>query len=350
MMRETTKAASFERLAGDPVTAGGCAQRAIMWHLSERLASLRFTLLILLVLGAGVLMTYRAEVLSTWPLAVSLALLALNLTCAVLTKPVFRRQTALLTFHLALIVIVLLVAAGRLTYLRGHLELSTGETFDGTLTHAVSGPWHWGRIGETAFTNHGFTIGYSPGMKRDRTRNAVTWNDASGRERRAEIGDQQPLVLNGYRFYTTSNKGFAPLFTWLPAHGAPQRGTLHLPSYPVHEFGQAQEWTPPGTEVKLWVMLKFEEMLSDPTQSWQFRAPQEHALVVRAGVDRRELTPGERYILPQGVLVYEGLTTWMGYTVFYDWTLPWLLAACLLAVASLAWYYWRKFAARPWEA
>ena len=315
-----------------------------------RLASLKFTLVILTLLGASVLMTYRAEVHNPWPLAVALTLMALNLASAVIANPVFRRQAALLMFHFALIAIVMLIAAGQLTYFRGQLELSSGEKFDGAPTRFEHGPWHRGRISEVAFANHGFTIDYSPGMKRDRTRNTVSWNDAAGREQRAVIGDQQPLVLNGYRFYTSPNKGFAPLFTWHPVQGATQRGTLHLPSYPIHEHGQALERTPPGTGAKLWFMLKFEEALLDPAKPWQFRPPREHALVLRVGDERRELQPGERYLLPQGMLVYEGLTTWMGYTVFYDWTLPWLLAACLLAVVSLAWHYWQKFAAQPWEA
>jgi len=91
-------------------------------------------------------------------------------------------------------------------------------------------------------------------------------------------------------------------------------------------------------------------MADHPAKPWQFRPPREHALVLRVGDERRELQPGERYLLPQGMLVYEGLTTWMGYKVFYDWTLPWLLASCLLAVVSLTWHYWQKFAAQPWEA
>lgn len=321
-----------------------------MTRLLSPLASLRLTLGALSLLAVNVLLSYRNEVRSDWMLALPLGLLAINLLGAVATNPVFRRQTALLVFHLALIAIALLAAAGRLTYLTGQLELSTGATFEGELAQVERGPWHWGRIGEVSFTNNGFTIDYSPGLKRNRTRNAVTWNDTDGHERGEEIGDQQPLVLNGYSFYTSPNKGFAPLFTWLPAQGTPQRGTIHLPSYPMHEHGQALEWTPPGTDVRLWVMLKFEEALLDPAKPWQFRPPQEHALVLRVGEDRSELKPGERYLLPQGVLVYEGLTTWMGYTVFYDWTLPWLLAAGMLAVASLAWHYWRKFAAQPWAA
>ena len=60
------------------------------------------------------------------------------------------------------------------------------------------------------------------------------------------IGDQTPLVLEGYRFYTTSNKGFAPVFVWQPAGGAAERGSVHLPPYPVLQFAQQVEWTPPG--------------------------------------------------------------------------------------------------------
>lgn len=315
-----------------------------------RIASLKFTLTSMVLLGVGVLMASRAEVGGSWQIAVPLILLALNLACALIVKPVFRRQTALLVFHLALIAIVLLMAAGQLTYLRGQVEISSGAAFQGELTRSERGPWHNGRLGDVTFANHGFSIDYSPGMKRDQTRNAVTWKDPSGREQRAVIGDQQPLVLNGYRFYTSPNKGFAPLFTWHPVQGEPQRGTIHLPSYPIHEYGQALEWTPPGTAVKLWFMLQFQEKLIDPVKAWQFRTPGEHTLVLRVGEERRELKPGDRHRLPQGMLVYEGLTTWMGYTVFYDWTLPWLFAASLLAVLSLAWHYWRRFAAQPWEA
>ncbi|MBI3935896.1 MAG: cytochrome c biogenesis protein ResB [Betaproteobacteria bacterium] len=328
----------------EPRTARAAARRWL-----AALASLKLTLVFLALLGAGVVATYLGGAGSVWLLVLPLALFAVNLGCAVITNGVFRRQTALLTFHLALLAIVLLIAAGRLTFLKGQLELSTGETFRGDLTQFESGPWHPSRLAEISFTNHGFAIDYSPGVKRNQTRNTVSWNDESGRRRVAVIGDQQPLALKGYRFYTSFNKGFAPLFTWHPARGPARRGTVHLPAYPIHEYRQSREWTLPDTDVAVWVMLKFDEVLLDPARRSEFRVPREHTLVVRAGAERRELKPGERYMLPQGVLVYEGVTTWMGYNVFFDWTMPWLLAAGLLAVASLAWHFWNKFAARPWE-
>ena len=70
-----------------------------------------------------------------------------------------------------------------------------------------------------------------------------------------------------------------------------------------------------------------------------------HRLVLRVGDQRAELAPGGRVDIPGGTLVYERLSTWMGYRVSFDPTLPWLLAASLLAALSLAWHYTQRFVA-----
>jgi len=312
------------------------------------LASLKLTLAVIIAFALALTMVYLLNVESSWPIAVPLAAFAVNLAAAVATNGVFRRQTALLVFHLSLIAIVLLIAAGRLTYLRGEAEVSVGAAFDGRLSSAQAGPLHPGHFSKVSFVNEGYAIEYSPGMKRDDTRNAVSWMDGEQR-RQAVIGDQEPLVLRGYRFYTTHNKGFAPVFVWRTDAGS-YRGTVHLPSYPGNAYSQAQQWTPPGAAVPVWIMLELEQPVFDERAAWTFRAPAEHKLIVRVGEERRELRPGDDYALPGGALHYQGLTTWMGYSVFYDPTLPWLLASALLAVASLAWHFWRKFAAQPWDA
>jgi cytochrome c biogenesis protein len=308
-------------------------------------ASPKLTLILIAALGATVLAAYD----HAWPVALALALLALNLAAAILVNPVFRAQMPLLVFHLALLAIVALAAAGRLTYLKGRVELSTGETFSGELGHREAGPLHRSRLAEIPFTNHGFSISYSPGLNRNQTHNRVSWVDAGGA--RAEvIGDQLPLTLKGYRFYTSPNKGFAPVVTWRAPGGVLHRGSIHLPSYPAYDYKQAQEWTPPQSDASLWLMLDIEEKLIDPQRASEFRLPARHALIVRAGESRAVLEPGERIAVAGGSLAYEGLTTWMGYNVFYDWTLPWLLAAGLLAVVSLAWHFWRKFSLQAWDA
>lgn len=314
------------------------------------LASLRLTLALIALLGCGVAFAYLREGARTWPLVVPLVLLALNLLAAVLTNGVFRRQTELLVFHLTLIVLLLLVAAGRLTYLNGYVGVTEGVPFDGTLSDSDQGPLHAGDLARVQFVNKGFRIDYAPGLQRGATRNEVAWAGPDGRWHEEMIGDQTPLVLSGYRFYTTFNKGFAPTFRWRNAHGADLRGSVQLPPYPLKEYSQAAEWTPPGSALSIWVMLDIDEILLDPAEHTTFRLPERYRLVVRIGRDRHEMRPGESLQTAEGTLEFEGLRSWMGYRVFYDWTLPWLLAACALAVVSLAAHFWRKFTARPWDA
>ena len=314
------------------------------------LASLKFTPVGLLLLGVTAVAVYKFDHAATPWLAAPLLLLAINLIAAVATNGVFRKQLPLLVFHLALIALVLLAAAGRLTYLKGSVEISEGAQFDGQLTALEAGPWHRSGLDRVHFSNESFRIAYAPGLQRDNTRNAVRYLDADGAEQRTEIGDQTPLVLAGYRFYTSSNKGFAPTFVWYPvADGAPVLGTVHLPSYPVQEYRQARDWQLPGTAIKVWTMLQFDEVILDPTKQSEFRLPNQYKIIVRIGDLRRELQPAEAIELPEGRLVYDGLRTWMGYSVLYDWTIHWLLAACVVAILSLAWHFQRKFASTPWN-
>ena len=198
------------------------------------------------------------------------------------------------------------------------------------------------------FINRGFTIRYEPGPSRAETENRVSWRDADGNEQAAVIGDQYPLVLDGYRFYTSFNKGFAPLLEWRPRQGEPLVGDVHLPGYPGHALRQSLEWTPPGASDPVWLLLQFDEVILDPQRESWFRPPREHQLLVRSGELRQELQPGDAVDLPEGRLTYLGLRSWMGYTVSYDWTRPWILAACLLAVLSLGWHLWVRFVQRPW--
>lgn len=323
-------------------------------RLLARLASLRLTLAILIALGAGVLAAYRGDVPPTWALAVPLGLFALNLSAALAAHPAFRRQPALLVFHLALLVLVLLLAAGRMTYLKGHLELTEGEVFTGELAGWEAGPWHAWRLGRARFVNEGFRIDYAAGVKRGPTRNAIAWRDEAGLWQRGAIGDDRPLVLHGYRFYTSFNKGFAPTFAWRRADGGePVFGSVHLPAWPQNEYRQARSWRLPEGGPGLRTRLKFDEQILDPARPSVFRPPSRHTVVVSledAGAEvRREMRPGEVLRLPQGELRYLGLRAWMGYTVFSDPTLSWLLAAAMVAVTALAWHLRGKYFARPWR-
>lgn len=312
------------------------------------LASLKFTPVGLVLLGVASIGVYKFDHGATPWLAAPLLLLALNLIAAVATNGVFRKQMPLLVFHLALIVLVLLAAVGRLTYLKGNAEVTEGAIFSG-LKDIDAGPLHGGRLADVHFINEGFDIEYMKGPVLDRIINRVRWTDARGAERVGEIGHNIPLTIFGYRIYPTSNKGFAPVFEWRPRGAQPILAAVHLPSYPANASGQALAWRPAGAGEELWVMLDIAETLIAEDKPSHFRLPSDQSIVLRHGQLRSQMRPGERIALPDGELEYQGLRTWMGYRVYYDWTIPWMLAACAVAVLSLSWHFWRKFAATPWN-
>jgi hypothetical protein len=303
--------------------------------------SLRTTLAGFGLLGAVVLLR------PGWaPLALVIGLLALNLGIAIVTHPLLRRRLPLLVAHLALLALVLGVALGRLTALDGRFELTEGLPFDGHLIDRASGPLYDEGLRRLSFRQLGFEIDYAPGRKRGPTRNTVAWLGEDGAPRSAVIGDHRPLLLGGHRFYTSPNKGFAPLLTWRPDGGEPVLGAVHLPSFPMHELRQSRQWSlPDGREV--WVMLDTGETLIDPQAAGAFRRPAAPRLIVRLGEQRAELLPGQSWAVPGGTLVFEELRTWMGYRVTYDPTLPWLLASSLLCAAALALHYALKFRPQP---
>lgn len=334
----------FDPPAPGPAADAAATKGGVLFFL----ASLRLTLFSLALLLVAVAFVYdgEGEAGATLPLIPPLSLLGLNLLAAILTNRAFRRQMPLLLFHLSLLAIIVLVALGRLTYLRATSEVITGGEHL-TLNRIVAGPWHRGAKDAIRFENLGFSIDYKPGLRREATVNRVRWRDDAGIPRAMEIGDQVPLVINGYRFYTSSNKGFAALFRWEPNQGEVELGTVNFPSYPSEKDNQEAVWKLGNEEIR--IALNIRETLIDPDTHSRFQMPTRHDLSLDFGWRVATLRPGESLITPTGRMVYLGLTTWMGYNVFYDWTMSWLLAACALAVLALSWHFWRKFAQRPWQ-
>lgn len=317
----------------------------------RRLASTRLTLVGMawLAIGAGV--NYdnpmAASAASVWTLAAPLLFLALNLLAAIITQPGINRRPGLLVFHIGLFSICVLAAIGRLTFFEARFELGQGMPFAADLlTDVRHGPWHRNSLDHVHFVQGYYTVDYAPGLTRGPTRSQVMVPQAGGGWREQIIGDDTPLVLDSYRFYTSFNKGFAPVLTWQPEQGAPVTGTLNMPSYPLFEYKQDSEWAPPGGKpIKFWLRL---ETGYTKEQSWVLDGRKARSvLVVNDGERRVELAPGESVSLPGGKLRYEQLSTWMGYKIFYDPTLYGLFVAAIVAVLGLAHHYWRKFASQP---
>lgn len=302
------------------------------------LASLRLTVA-LLVLLAGVVLWAQADTrVPPWLLALPQALLALNLAAALATHPRLRRG-GLAVFHIALLGCLLLLAWGRLTHAEGQVELTQGAAFDAAAVERLSqGPWHGERLQRVQFEQGAIEVRYAPGLKRARTLSQVHITDASG-TRVDTVGDDHPLRLQGFRFYTTHNKGFAPLLTWTAPARSPVTGAVHLPSYPLFDWQQQQRWTPPhGPEMRLW--LRLQQPLKED-MAWSLQPEQVHAtLVMEVAGERFELKPGETASAEFGSLRYERLLGWMGYRIHYDPSLAALWWLACLGVAGLVWHLW----------
>lgn len=311
------------------------------------LASLRVTLVGMILLGIGATLSYdNPDSTPVWVLVVPLALMAVNLFAAILSNPHINRQPGLLIFHLGLLSIVILVAIGRLTHLNGHIEIVEGQEFSPELLLGKrQGMFHGGAIDKVRFRQGYYTVEYDPGMARGLTNSHVLVEYPDGGREERVVGDDRPLVLQGYRFYTTFNKGFTVLLTWQPDDGPPVTGTVNLPSYPLFDYKQANSWTPPGgSEIKFWLQL---DTGLTATSDWVLDGRNSKGvLVVTTDQGRIELQPGQSTAIPGGTLRYERLLTWMGYAVFYDPTIKWLFFISMISVMGLSWHYWAKMGSR----
>ena len=308
-------------------------------------ASNRTTLFLLVSLTLCIIVYYQTTLEGRlWIILVPTFLLITNFLLALFTRSILKNNWLLMVFHFALVVLVILVFLGQLTYLKATLELSTNEEFSGQLENVAQGPWHFYGLTQARFTNLGFQIRYHKGIKRDKTVNQIQLRNNDGRDQLIEIGDHVPLIIGHYRFYTSHNKGYAPVFEWRPSGSTEVIvGSIHLPAYPVHEYRQALEWKIPGSTQSLWTMLSIEDDVLPEDRAFDFKIPKQNLLIVRYQDKRHELKPGDELALPEGVLRYQKLSTWMGYKVDYDWTRPWLLATALIGLFGLFMHFILKF-------
>ena len=321
-----------------------------MFSFISRLSSLKITLVGMVLLGIGAGLSYGNPVdVSVWVLIVPLALLATNLAAAILTNPRINRQPGLLVFHIALFSIVVLAGVGRLTHLDAHMEIAMGQAFSPDLLLEVQkGPWHAGDLDKVAFVQGPYTVEYAAGLRRGLTHSEVLVPEPNGQMVKHDVGDDRPLILDRYRFYTTFNKGFSPILTWIPDQGQPISGRINMPSYPLYDYKQDNSWTPPGTneEIKFWLQLDTGLTLE---KAWVLDGRNASGVLVVTTKDQRiELNQGEEVHLEHGRLRYDDLTTWMGYRVFYDPTIQWLFYVSIAGVLGLSHYFWKKLNLAPW--
>jgi hypothetical protein len=318
-------------------------QVALVRHGTEllhQLASPRWMLAFFLFAGASAVVSMERPEWITPIWVVPLAMFAVSLMAAVATNRRFRRDPALLGLHFGLLVFVVLVGVARLTYLDGAVTLTKGTAFDGQLHLDRRGPLHPGKVESLRFSNEGFTEDFDPRARWKATYNRVRWWDSRGVAHEALIGDHHPLVLEGYRIYTTRNRGYSAVFHWHGVGGGDEIGTVELRP---GEFDLANTWQLPG-EQEIWAMLA----PSDPVEVQRGELRRDlgadklaHRLVIRAGDRREVLRLGESMEFPEGRLTYAALDSWMGYHLVHDFAMHWMVAAAAAVVGCMIWFYAR---------
>jgi ResB-like family len=308
--------------------------------LLRRLGSTRLTPWLFGLLALAVLFSHVDVRLPDTAVAAPLGLLALHLGLAMGQRPRLRRG-GLGLFHICLLACLGLLAWGRLTHFDGRVEVAEGMPFDAAaVVSTESGPWHDPQdLAALQFTQGRFQVNYAQGVRRADTRSQVQLADGSTQV----VGDAQALKQSGWRFYTTHNKGFAPLLRWQAPGQPAQTGHLHMPSYPLFDWQQLQDWTPPGgPAMKLWVHPD----TPLPTDRAFTLAPSDMAatLVLEVAGQRHSIRPGEAAAGPWGSLRFERLDGWMGYRVHRDPAMLPLLVLALAGVLGLAWHVWPRLA------
>lgn len=318
-----------------------------------RLASVKLTLFLLLLLAVGALVQSTSFPPSL-TVAPTLGLLVLNLLCALLINRRIRGNLPLLGMHLSLLVLLLLLLGARLTYFDGQTSVNVGAEFDGRVFGVEAGPLHRFSAGKIRFSNDELIEQRAAGDRYVAATNRVSWRTAAGDPRQFALTDGQPLSLAGYRIHLTPSRGYAPLFAWAGKDGDVTLGTVQLPdpgatrsfksprrtAAAPSAFAEAEEWRLP-TGKSAWVMLEREQSAGPGTLHGESFP---HRLVIHLDERRWLLAPGQSITVDEGTLSYLRLTSWVGYRIVYDAFTTWIFAACLMAIVFMAGFYWRRLA------
>lgn len=303
------------------------------------LASLKLTLAGIAALLGGVLLAYFSGDQSSVYVIAPLAVLSINLLAAIVFNPRIRQNSGLLMFHICLLMIAVLTVLSQLTSMKGRVEIVQGAAFDArSVVVTEQGAWHpRSRLQQVGFVQGDIAVDYVAGLRRGTTRSQLL----QANKEPVVVGDNRAFISEGYRFYTTSNKGFAAVVNWHANDGQVMRGAIHFPSFPLYDWKQQNQWQSPAGEA-----LDFQLVVDtalDRDRAWTLNnTGQGYVEVTLPDKTVRRLKPGESMALNGGSLEFEALRMWMGYQIFYDAFLAWFFAAALVGVAGLGWHYYLK--------
>lgn len=333
------------------MSATGILPAVLKWVCLERLGSTRWTPFALASLALAAWFARPLGVDHAWLVAGPLLLLSVNLLVALVRYRRFRRDRPLLLLHLALLVMVLVLAVGQLVGMEGRVRLVDGTAFDGALHTMRAGPLYPGGATDIRYTHLGFERLYREGGEPNGSGLRLRWLANDGALVEALVRPDQPLVLDDHQVYPMRSRGHVARLRWMPDQGPGLDVELPMPDWTGDVEGQSLTWQPPGVDRPLWFGLDFAEAPLDPRYAG--REPGEAGelvrLVVRDGASRILLAPGVPVRMgTAGRIELLEMGAWHGFRIIYDPAGPWLLAAGLLATLGLGWYYVRGMRAVRW--
>ncbi len=314
------------------------------------LASPKMVVAFFILAALGALSAGKEWLSPTLALLLPLGLLVLSLVATIVIHPRFRTDLPLLCLHLALLALVILFSLGRLTYLYGSISVTRNTQFNGVIDKLEQGPLHEDRFRQLRFVHGGLTERFKDEIGHHiEIRSRLRWQDPRGEWREAELGFGYPVILNGYRIYPSGRRGYSPIFQWQGSDGRQDIGTVQLFGVAEQVAEHSNSWLMPNGE-KGWMQL--ESFAPNPPLRGTLRTDLDaeqlpHKLILRVGDNRHELQLGDTVNVRGGQLRYLKLESWGGYSLIYDPTEYWLIAAILVAVMSLGGMYMRQFRRRP---
>jgi cytochrome c biogenesis protein len=308
-----------------------------MMRILRILGGLRLTLFGIVLIATGVLLNIYIPGNLDLFISGPVVFLSVNLLAAIITRPVMRQQRALLLFHLCLLALVVLVLLGRLTHFNGQVELTEGQLLEAANLVTVSnGPWYRNTLTDIQLQQGPIQVAYTTQNYRQETHSQTLLTSAQGVTEAVMIDDNNPLLIDNYRFYITSNKGFSAILRWADLAGQTVLGAVNFPSYPALDFKQIQQWvTPEGEKLSLQLII---ENIADPDNNWilSSKVATPRLDVIVNGKVHTSLFPGDSMKLTGGEFQFMQLKMWMGYHINYDPGSQWVFLIALLGLLAMS--------------
>lgn len=308
------------------------------------LSGLPLTLFGLTLLLLGVFPVVTSNLSATVSLAPGFGVLAVNLMLAILVREKIRHNLPLLVFHIALLLIMLSVVVSRLTYFKGWAIMSENETLRQPTGIINQGPWHRSKLNSMPVLQQSFLAYFD---EEGRRLDTESWLQPFDAKEAILITNKETADVAGYQFTISNNLGFSVDLTWISGQGDIIRGLLQMPSQISQPETQGRKLILPDITDDIWLGLEIESARKSFFYPY-FSIPDHFYFTVVVGSESQQLKLGESIDLFGGTLILNNIIPWIGYEMYYDPAIYFLLIASIIAVIALGYFLSQRLGDSHW--